>query len=177
MSGHPLLVEAAVHAISEWRYEQCFVNGVPVETGTRIRITFKLDTDGSPQISANYTTDDNQLAQSEPNSASLNTSDDEAEEEIYGPDEVGLRPPRLISGADPYYPRAARKAGIQGAVTLMCVITSTGTVRDIIVVDSLDPMLDEEAIEAVKKWKFKPAKKDGRPVSVKVRIPVNFRLY
>jgi TonB family protein len=37
--------------------------------------------------------------------------------------------------------------------------------------------LDQKAVEAVKKWKFQPAEKDGRPVAVQINVEVNFRLY
>jgi len=52
-----------------------------------------------------------------------------------------------------------------------------GMAKDIKVVKSLGYGLDEKAVEAVRKWRFEPAEKDGRPVAVQVNIEVSFRLY
>ena len=49
--------------------------------------------------------------------------------------------------------------------------------RDVKVARSLGMGLDQKAIEAVKKWKFEPALKDGKPVAVQINVEVNFRLY
>ncbi len=56
------------------------------------------------------------------------------------------------------------------------VIDEKGIPQDIIVTRSLDPGLDQKAIEAVRQWRFRPATKNGRPVSVRATIEVNFRL-
>jgi periplasmic protein TonB len=55
-------------------------------------------------------------------------------------------------------------------------VDPTGKARDIRVVRSLGLGLDEKAIEAVNKWKFRPGVKNGQPVSVQATIEVNFRL-
>jgi len=57
------------------------------------------------------------------------------------------------------------------------VIGPDGKPRDVRVQRSLGMGLDEKAIEAVRSWKFEPAKKDGQPVAVQVNVEVNFRLY
>ncbi len=59
----------------------------------------------------------------------------------------------------------------------MVVVTTEGKARDIRVTKSPGLGLDEKAIEAVRKWQFKPAMKDGRPVDAQVPIEVTFRLY
>ncbi len=56
------------------------------------------------------------------------------------------------------------------------VIDEKGIPQDIIVTRSLEPGLDQKAIEAVRQWRFRPATKNGRPVSVRANIEVNFRL-
>ena len=52
----------------------------------------------------------------------------------------------------------------------------TGIPQDIRIVRSLGLGLDQKAIEAVQKWRFKPGQKDGQPVPVSAAIEVNFRL-
>lgn len=82
--------------------------------------------------------------------------------------------PREISAPAPQYSEEARKANLQGTVVLWVVISPEGTVSDIRVQRSLGLGLDEKAMEAVRTWKFEPAKKDGKPVAVQVNIEVTF---
>lgn len=89
----------------------------------------------------------------------------------------GVSAPRTIYDPDPDYSDEARKARYQGSVLLWVVIGADGIPRDIKVARSLGMGLDEKAVEAVRKWKFEPGKKDGHPVAVQVIIDVNFRLY
>lgn len=89
----------------------------------------------------------------------------------------GVTAPRLILRQDPVYSEEARKARVEGTVGLMMVVDKTGAASNIKVTHSLGHGLDEEAIKAVKSWKFAPATKDGVPVGVLIRVEVNFRLY
>jgi TonB family protein len=75
------------------------------------------------------------------------------------------------------YSEQARKEKIEGTVMLLCVVTSAGEVTDIRVTKGLGYGLDEKAIQAVKQWKFKPAMRDGKPVSVEIAIEQDFHLY
>ena len=70
----------------------------------------------------------------------------------------------------------ARKAKYSGSVTLAIVVDTEGRARDIHVTKSLGMGLDEKAIEAVQKWRFKPGMKGGQAVNVRATIEVNFRL-
>lgn len=89
----------------------------------------------------------------------------------------GVSAPRAIYDPDPEYSEEARKAKYQGTVVLWTVIGPDGRVHDLRVSRSLGMGLDQKAIEAVRKWRFEPAMKDGHPVAVQVNIEVNFRLY
>lgn len=89
----------------------------------------------------------------------------------------GVSAPRVLSAPDPDYSEEARKAKYQGTVVLWCIVGPDGRVRDVKVQRSLGLGLDEKAIEAVRQWKFEPARKDGQPVAVQIGIEVNFRLY
>jgi protein TonB len=84
--------------------------------------------------------------------------------------------PQPIYAPDPEYSEEARKAKYQGSVGLWVVIGRDGVPRDIRVQHSLGMGLDQKAIEAVSKWRFQPAMKDGHPVSVEMNVLVNFRL-
>ena len=84
--------------------------------------------------------------------------------------------PTLISKVEPEYSEEARKAKFQGTVVLYLVVDEKGLPRDLRVVRALGLGLDEKAIEAVKKWRFRPGYLNGKAVAVAATIEVNFRL-
>ena len=88
----------------------------------------------------------------------------------------GVSAPTLLSKVEPEYSEEARKAKYQGTVLLYVEVDPSGKATNIRVLHSLGLGLDEKAMEAVKKWRFKPGVKDGRPVTVQAQIEVNFRL-
>jgi periplasmic protein TonB len=88
----------------------------------------------------------------------------------------GVSAPSLIFKVEPEYSEEARKAKYQGVVILYVEIDPSGKASNIKVTRSLGLGLDEKAIEAVKKWKFKPGMKNGQAVTVAASIEVNFRL-
>jgi TonB family protein len=89
----------------------------------------------------------------------------------------GVSAPRGLYTPDPEYSEEARKAKYQGVVVLWVVVGPDGRPHDIRVQRSLGMGLDEKAMEAVRQWKFEPARKDGQPVAVQINVEVNFRLY
>jgi len=84
--------------------------------------------------------------------------------------------PVLISKTEPEYSEEARKAKYSGTVLLSLVVDANGLPRDIKVVRPLGLGLDEKAIEAVQKWRFRAGVKGGRPVATQATIEVSFRL-
>ena len=84
--------------------------------------------------------------------------------------------PRVLKSPDPVYTIDARNAKIQGTVILVTIVNLKGVAEQIRVQRSLDPGLDESAVQAVRLWKFAPATKDGQPVAVMINVQVNFRL-
>ncbi len=83
----------------------------------------------------------------------------------------------LIRKADPKYPQTLIKENVDGEVILYAIIRKNGTVDSIQVVRSVDPQLDRNAMEALSRWEFRPALRDGQPVDLEavVRIPFHFR--
>ena len=88
----------------------------------------------------------------------------------------GVTAPALLYKVEPEYSEEARKAKYQGTVLLYIQVDPSGKATNLRVLHSLGLGLDEKAMEAVKKWKFKPGVKDGKPVTVEAQIEVNFRL-
>jgi TonB family protein len=89
----------------------------------------------------------------------------------------GVTPPRAILAPDPEYSEEARKAHYQGTEVLWLIVDAKGMPQNIRVQRSLGMGLDEQAIKAIKQWRFEPAQKDGQPVAVMINIEINFRLY
>lgn len=90
--------------------------------------------------------------------------------------EAQSRKARLIYHTEPSYPPDAREKKIEGAVVLRFTVNHEGVPQSIQVKKSLYPSLDQAAVEAVSKWRFEPAMKDGQPVSMWLEAEVNFNL-
>jgi len=88
----------------------------------------------------------------------------------------GVTAPVPLYRPEPEYSEEARKAKYQGTVVLYVEVDTNGRPRNLKVMRSLGLGLDEKAMEAVEKWKFRPGYKDGKPVVVAATVEVNFRL-
>jgi TonB family protein len=88
-----------------------------------------------------------------------------------------VTPPHQTYAPDPKYPEKARRAHDRGHVILQLVVGTDGLPSDIKVDRGLTPELEKAAIDAVRKWKFTPANKDGHPVPVQIKVEVSFNLY
>ena len=88
----------------------------------------------------------------------------------------GVTAPTLLLKVEPEYSEEARKAKYQGVVELYVEVDPTGRARNVRVLHSLGLGLDEKAMEAAAKWRFKPGTKDGKAVTVMALIEVTFRL-
>ena len=89
--------------------------------------------------------------------------------------------PELIGGLQSVqkmisYPPIAKKAGVEGRVIVQFVVNEQGNVVDPVVVRGIGAGCDDEAIRAVSQAKFKPGKQRGKPVKVKMSLPITFKL-
>jgi TonB family protein len=76
---------------------------------------------------------------------------------------------------DPEYSREAKKAKIKGTVVLTVVVGTDGLAHNISVVKPLGYGLDEEAVKALRQWRFKPGEGAGKPAPVQIQIEMEFR--
>jgi protein TonB len=83
--------------------------------------------------------------------------------------------PTAITRVEPLYPETARKARIGGTVIIETIIDRNGNVTDARVLKGLPLGLDQSAVDAVKRWKFKPGTLNGQPIPVIFTLTVNFR--
>ena len=86
-------------------------------------------------------------------------------------------PPQPLSSIRPVYPEIAQEAGIEGTVVVQVFVDKKGRVQDTLILKGIpNTGLDEAAVTAIKKTRFRPAKQRERSVGVWISIPVNFRL-
>ncbi len=89
--------------------------------------------------------------------------------------------PKLIGGmaelqSNVEYPEMARKAGIEGRVTIQFIVNENGEVENPRVVRGIGGGCDEAALKAVRQAEFEPGQQRGRPVRVQYSLSINFRL-
>jgi len=87
-----------------------------------------------------------------------------------------VQSPRLLKEVKPHYSERAKNARIEGEVLMECVVGTDGKPRDFTIVRSLDPELDQAALDAARLWEFEPGTRRGKPVAVKVTIAMAFTL-
>lgn len=150
VSGHPMLVPAALDAVKQWKYRRYEVNGIPKVVETTIRVEFSKVSEAGSGTSA---------AQAE--SPVPVTAEDMHD--------------RLVYKVAPVYPPLARQARIQGTVILRIIIDKLGEVRDTQLVNG-HPMLAPAAVEAVKKWRYIPYESNGETVEIQTDVQIIFRL-
>lgn len=88
----------------------------------------------------------------------------------------GITPPGLLHEVKPDYTEDARRRGLEGEVLLEIVVRSDGSVGSVRLLRGLGSGLDQRAIEAVRQWRFSPARRHGTPVDVMVEVAMEFRL-
>jgi len=86
-------------------------------------------------------------------------------------------PPLLLSRVTPDYPRQARRQGVEGLVVLEAILNLEGQIEDDIKVLQSVPLLDDAAVQALRRWRFRPARDHtNQPVRVILEVPVRFVL-
>ena len=85
-------------------------------------------------------------------------------------------PATLIWKIEPEYSDEARRAKVQGTVVLYLEVDEEGRPRNVHVQQGLGLGLDAKAIDAVMRWKFRPGRRNGRPIATRAMVEVNFRL-
>jgi TonB family protein len=192
LDGPALLVPAAMNAINQWKFRPNVVQGEV--TWSRVRALVRFNADGTtavelaPAILADNFGDPGtprSSASAFPRPASSPECKSVAEP-VQAPKFVdgaymagigGIGFPNCVACRDPSYSHQARSAKISGSVVLHLIITAEGRAANIQVQRSLGYGLDENAVKAVRNWRFKPAVgPDGKPVPVWTDIEVNFQI-
>ena len=96
---------------------------------------------------------------------------------VYVPGRNGVTQPIPIFTPEAEFSDEARRQKYQGACTISVIVDAQGNPQNARVIQRLGMGLDEKALAAVMRYRFKPAKKDGKPAAVRISVMVNFRLY
>lgn len=84
-------------------------------------------------------------------------------------------PPNFVKGYAPFFPSSERKLRHWGYALVEFKVTADGATSDVRVVAATAYSFADRAARAVQSWRFKPARKNGQPVPVRMRIPFTFR--
>ncbi len=89
----------------------------------------------------------------------------------------GIEPPRLLTEVKPDYPEDARRSGREGTVDMEIVVRRDGSVGDVRILKGLSSSaLNDRAVQAVRQWRFSPARRLGTLVDVIVEVSVEFKM-
>ena len=103
------------------------------------------------------------------------TAGEAVQQEIFDAGDLEKRA-EPISQVAPVYPAELKKAKIEGRVKILFVVAEDGRVEDARVDSSSRPEFEKPALEAVRKWRFRPAEKDGKPVREFRSTPIGFKV-
>ena len=87
-----------------------------------------------------------------------------------------FEPPRLTRPVEPVYPKALKDAGVEGQVETVFYVDRDGSVREPDIVYSTHPEFGDEVTKVLSKWRFAPARRKGRPIDQRVRMPIMFSI-
>jgi TonB family protein len=146
----PLLDQAAIEAVKQWKYEPLIIDGKPRKVIFTATVRFLLDEGSKKDLMKKFA------------AGAVRAEND-------------IMPPKLIKEVAPVYPEVARLAEVQGVVILSVKADEEGKIVDVMVLRSI-PLLDQAAIDAVRQWIYEPLVIDGKAVSVVFTVTVRFQL-
>jgi TonB family protein len=172
LSGNPEFSHNATLAIRKWRFYPELRQGKPVETTYKIHVRFNLmlqEADSEVEL-------ESPLPESPPIPALAKRHRQDLGLEVHRMSEPGMVAPKQLYSPEPEFSEKARIEAQQGNVDIDLVVGTDGLPRDLEIACSSSPDLNDNAISAVKQWKFAPATKDGTPVPAEILIEISFKL-
>jgi TonB family protein len=170
----------ALKTVTGDRFKPGTYKGLPVPVAVNVMVTLNACIDRKNDSSGQQTDQMRLLSLPEQKVVSLQKppeTDDIASIgalEKIGP---GVSAPVVLHSPEAEFTDDARRANYDGICVISMIVDSHGIPQNVRIVKPLDYGLSEKAVEAVKKYRFTPAIKNGKPVPVMVTVEVNFRLY
>lgn len=176
----PDLDQAAINAIRQWRYEPTRLNGEPVAVMMTVTVSFSLTPSAHSTFRIAAPEGSGRSAASAVGGAGVvpgRPSLYRAGPTLFDIPRVGgaIAEPRKVRNVPAVYPKLAQASRVSGTVIMDAMIDAHGNVVNVNVLRSV-PMLDQAAIDAVRQWKYEPARLDGVPTAVMMTVVVNFTL-
>lgn len=173
ISGHPMLVPAAIEAVKQWKYKPYLLNGVAWAAETTVTVNFKLADE--PQTGVVGDAPGSAVAGKGGVNSGAIPADPGKPRRAAVPQRArvsqSVARALLIHKVQPENPGDA--ARIQGIVLLSATIDKEGNVVNLRLISG-HPMLAPAAIEAVRQWKFRPYLLNGKAVEIDTTVAVNF---
>jgi TonB family protein len=164
--------KSAVAAIRKWRFRPVTAEGHPTDTIYKVHVRFNpLLREANSDVEVESPASHLSLPP-----LPVNANEDNLGARIYRESDPGVIAPKQMYSPEPEFSEKARQAKEQGTVMIVLVVAADSLPQNVRVACSSAPDLNENAIEAVKRWKFAPGTKDGKPVPVKLLIEVSFKL-
>jgi len=154
ISGAEMLRASARDAVMQWKYKPYLLNGQPTEVEANITVNFSLG--DIPVVGP--------VPPGEEASAGVKQ---------FGGD---VAAPKIIYEPWPEYTELAKQDKVEGIVLIGLVVDERGTAQHVNLLRGLGDGLDEQALDAVKKYVFKPGTENGKPVAVYINVEVKFQL-
>jgi TonB family protein len=198
ISGPPMLVKSAMDAVQQWKYKPYIVNGQPVEVSTTITVNFAL-ADQPAAASPPSSTPTLFVNSTDADAAAADTQAEQRDRDrAANLRKIGgtVSAPVLMYEVEPKFSEDARKAKVAGTVLVSLIVDPSGLPQNVHVVRGIEigpdgkpnptltdearaaaATLDQNAVDAVNKYKFKPAMEDGKPVPVLLNIEINYKLF
>ncbi len=170
LRGHPLLNEAAVTAVRQWRYSPTLLNGQPVPVITTVIVPFNIE--GRASTEQQFVSPQETPTQAPPQQVTNPVAAPKRE-----PIRVGgnVQESKLVYKVEPVYPELPKSARVAGAVILQATINEAGEVYEVKVLRG-HPLLDDAAINAVRQWRYSTTLLNGEPAPVVATVTVIFSL-
>ncbi len=185
IQGHPLLDQAAIDAVRQWRYSPTYLNGQAIQVVATVSVPFLLASDSSARLSnstmitgilggaPSSTTSQGGIIGGAP-TGGVNPAVKPPQRE---PLRVGgnIQESKVIKKVDPVYPELAKRARVEQIVMLEVTVNEEGLVSNVRVIRG-HPLLDQAAIDAVKQWVYAPTLLNGEPMPVVATATLIFSL-
>jgi TonB family protein len=171
LSGKPEFSESAIDAVRKWRFHPKVQHGLPVET------TFKIHVRFNPLLREANSDVELESPRTELSAAAPGITQLDFGPGVHHLSEPGVVAPEEIYAPEPEFSEESRKEKQHGTVGIALAVGTDGLPHDLRILCSSIPDSNEIAVNAIKKWRFVPAKKDGKPVPVAIEVDVSFYRY
>ena len=171
LSGDSEFSQNAVAAIRKWRFHPEQRQGQPVETTYKIHVRFNpLLQEANSDVELESPRTESLAA------APLAKTHQDFGAEVHQMSESGVVAPKQLYSPEPEFSEKSRREKMAGVVGIILAVGTDGLPRDLQIACSSVPENNENAVAAVKTWRFAPATKDGKPVAVAIEVDISFKL-